>query len=154
MPPADELGHSDPYVHVYDYNHTDDESIKTDICEDTNNPIFYEVKEFTFCSYRKGDKIDLENSPPIILNVFDYDDGIVDSKDDLIGRAVISLPEAASMDDGIKHISFDDEIPYPAWYPIKKHYDDDVDFDTCASILVSIQIIDMDESYALPAEAI
>ena len=45
LPPADEQGHSDPYIQVYD---PENEEVKTEICPDTNNPIFYEVKEFTF----------------------------------------------------------------------------------------------------------
>ena len=96
LPPADEQGHSDPYVQVYDYNNPD---IKTEVCEDTNNPIFYEVKEFTFsCNSSKGE-IDLVTAPPMILNIYDHDDGLVDQEDDLIGRAVIPLLEAANNDD-------------------------------------------------------
>lgn len=83
------------------------------------------------------------SAPPIILNVWDHDDGITDSTDDLIGRAVINLSEAAHSeeDSGVSHISFSDEIPYPAWYPVKKNYDDQYDLETGASVLVSIQII-------------
>jgi Ca2+-dependent lipid-binding protein len=151
LPPADEAGHSDPYVQVYDYNNPE---IKTEICEDTNNPIFYEVKEFTFsCNNVKGE-IDLVTAPPMILNIFDHDDGYVDKTDDLIGRAVINLLEAANTDDGVRHISFDDEIPMPTWYPVKRHFDDEYDLETGASILVSIQIIQLDEEFSLPAESI
>lgn len=151
LPPADSTGHSDPYVQVYDYN---DPTIKTEICEDTNNPIFYEVKEFTFsCNNVKGE-IDLVTAPPIILNIYDHDDGMIDSTDDLIGRAVINLWEASNTEDGQQHISYDDEIPYPAWYPVKRHFDDEYDIETGASILVSIQIIQLDEEFALPAAAI
>lgn len=66
--------------------------IKTEICNDTNNPIFYEVKEFTFeSSANSKGEIDLLNAPPIVLNVYDNDDGYIDNTDDLIGRAVIDL---------------------------------------------------------------
>ena len=70
----------------------------------------------------------------------------MDSTDDLIGRAVINLSDVAhSNDDSVRHLSFDDEIPYPAWYPVKKNYDDEYDLETGASILVSLQIIQLDE---------
>jgi hypothetical protein len=72
--------------------------------------------------------------------VYDHDDDVLDSTDDLIGRAVINLSEAAhsAEDSEVQHISFNDEIPYPAWYPVKKNYDDQYDLETGASILVSI----------------
>lgn len=94
------------------------------------------------------------SAPPIVLNIFDHDDGMIDSTDDLIGRAIINLLEAANTDDGMNHISFDDEIPYPAWYPVKRHYDDEYDLETGASILVSIQIIALDQEFSIPAEDI
>lgn len=144
LPPADEAGHSDPYVQVYDPANPD---VKTEVCNDTNNPIFYEVKEFTYSAHATSRGIDLAAAPPIMLNIYDFDDGLLDATDDLIGRAVISLAD-------VPELSFDDEIPYPAWYPVKAHYDDEYHHETGASILVSVQIRELDAQYALPAEAI
>ena len=89
----------------------------------------------------------------MILSVFDYDDGVFDSTDDLIGRAVIHLRDVEASA-GVKHLSFNDEIPYPAWHPVKRHYDDEFEEETGAAILVSIQIKELDEEYAVPALAI
>ena len=36
---------------------------------------------------------DIMTAPPIILNLYDYDDDLMDSTDDLIGRAVIWLKD-------------------------------------------------------------
>ena len=41
------------------------------------------------------DMADIENAPPIVLNIWDRDEGIVDS-DDYLGRSVIYLNEASS----------------------------------------------------------
>ena len=35
--------------------------------------------------------INYDTAPPIILNVWDYDDGLLEGDDDLIGRCVIHL---------------------------------------------------------------
>ena len=53
------------------------------------------MKEFNFSCISKNGQIDLFAAPPIILNVWDHDDDITDSTDDLIGRAIINLSEAA-----------------------------------------------------------
>lgn len=38
---------------------------------------------------------DIESAPPIVLNIWDHDDGVLDG-DDYLGRAVIHLTEASS----------------------------------------------------------
>ena len=45
LPPCDSTGTSDPYISVYKPGQDD---IVTDVCSDTNNPIFYQVVEFPF----------------------------------------------------------------------------------------------------------
>ena len=46
LPPADQEGHSDPYVEVYNpYDSSKKDLVHTKVIHDTNNPIFYEVKE-------------------------------------------------------------------------------------------------------------
>ena len=57
LPPSDKTGNSDPYVEVY--SPTEREPVRTEVCNDTNNPIFYEVKEFKFSCYSNRGKIDL-----------------------------------------------------------------------------------------------
>jgi len=49
LPPADSNGTSDPYIEVYvPGNREKDKVLKTDHVNDTNNPIFYEVKDFMY----------------------------------------------------------------------------------------------------------
>jgi hypothetical protein len=48
-------------------------------------------------------------APPLVLNVWDKDEGILES-DDLIGRAVIFLKDAS--------YSEDDTIPTPKWHKV------------------------------------
>ena len=57
--------------------------------EDSLNPIYFETVEMLY------DMADIENAPPIVLNIWDRDEGIVDS-DDYLGRSVIYLNEASS----------------------------------------------------------
>jgi hypothetical protein len=47
------------------------QQIKTENCEDTNNPIYYETKEIIY----QFD--DIESAPPIVLNIFDFDEGVM-----------------------------------------------------------------------------
>jgi len=150
LPPADSNGSSDPYVQIYEPGRTD---IRTDVTNDTNNPIFYEVKEFLYNAPERNGKPDWPNAPPIILSIFDEDEELLDSSDDLIGRAVINVHRDL-MQDEQKHISFDDEIPYPAWVSVKKNYDDKYDPDTGAAVLCSLQFGEHDKLYAKKEEEI
>ena len=50
--------------------------------------IFYELKEF-YVEIPKN--VCIEESPPVILNVFDTDEGMLSSKDEFMGRAVVFL---------------------------------------------------------------
>ena len=84
LPPADSNGTSDPYVEVWA---PDKEKVRTQTCEDTNNPLFYEVKEINM------EFNDINRAPPVVLNVLDTDEGIISNDDDYIGRAVIFLKE-------------------------------------------------------------
>lgn len=74
LPPADSNGSSDPFVEIWQ---NDKNRQKTAVSSDTNNPIYYELKEF-FVEIPQ--KISLEEFPPVILNVFDTDEGMFSSK--------------------------------------------------------------------------
>lgn len=86
LPPADSNGTSDPYVEIWSPS---EQRQRTATSCDTNNPIYYELKEFYI---EKPKNVTLEESPPIILNIFDTDEGLFDS-DDFMGRAVVFLHE-------------------------------------------------------------
>ena len=53
--------------------------------EDSVNPIYYETIEMLY------DFADLDSAPPIVLNIWDHDDALLDSSDDFLGRSVIYL---------------------------------------------------------------
>jgi Ca2+-dependent lipid-binding protein len=86
LPAADSEGSSDPYIEVWS---TDKKKAKTPVVEDNCNPIFFETLEIYY-DFTKS-----EEAPPIILNVWDMDNDILDSTDDFIGRSVIFFKDAA-----------------------------------------------------------
>lgn len=67
LPPADTEGHSDPYVEVWSADEADTKRITTTVCQDTNNPIFYEVREFNM-EFKESS---LDSAMPIVLNIYD-----------------------------------------------------------------------------------
>lgn len=60
----------------------------TTFIEDNCNPIFFASLEIYY------DFLSPEDAPPIVLNIWDKDEGIMES-DDFLGRAVIFLKDAA-----------------------------------------------------------
>lgn len=86
LPAADAEGNCDPYIELWT---TDKEKPKTDVVEDNCNPIFFSTLEVFY------DFTTPSEAPPIILNIWDKDEGMFES-DDFIGRAVIFLEDAAS----------------------------------------------------------
>jgi len=59
------------------------EKKKTAVVEDNNNPIFFETIEVLL------DFTSKEEAPPIVLNIYDFDDGLISSSSDFLGRALI-----------------------------------------------------------------
>ena len=88
LPAADADGSSDPYITAWD---TSGKMKKTSVIDDNNNPLFYESIEL---DYEVNDSTKLETFPPFILDVYDYDSGIFDSKDDFLGRAIVEPKNA------------------------------------------------------------
>jgi hypothetical protein len=86
----------------------------------------------------KSEFNDLESAPPLILDLFDKDDGFFDKKDDFMGRAFIFL-------DLIDDISHDDRIPEPKWYPVVFTLNDASNVDTGPCILASFAFKEYDE---------
>jgi Ca2+-dependent lipid-binding protein len=103
LPPCDASGASDPYVQIWN---SGEYLVKTNIVEQTNNPLWYETKDFDIEFTSKDD------APPIILDIFDTDDAGMFSlsgnndNDDFIGRAIIFMHE-------IDDLAIDDHIPIP-----------------------------------------
>jgi hypothetical protein len=82
-----------------------------------------------------------EDSPPIILNIWDRDAGAFES-DDFLGRSVIYLRDAA--------LSEDDNIPLPKWHKVVMGFTDDEP--SIGEILVSFSLVADDYNFKIPSE--
>ena len=155
LPAADSEGTSDPFVKVWDVN---SKPKKTKVVEDNNNPLFYECIEL---DYEVDNVDDLESYPPFIFDIYDHDDGLLDSTPDFLCRAVVE-PEDCSI---VVQKDFDvcsthsvsncpnpdcvdfykrKEIPLePRWHPC--YYT--VGTPKCGEILVSFAVTELDYNY-------
>lgn len=88
---------ADPYIKCWDQN---GKCERTQIVNNSLDPIYYEVKEFfsdIFLDPKLQDspiKI-LEGFPPFIMDVWDSDSGLLDSTDDFMARATIFATDAS-----------------------------------------------------------
>ena len=152
LPPCDASGASDPYIQVWTPN---EEEIRTAVVEQTNNPIYYEVKDFML------EFNELDDAPPIILNFYDTDEGgmfsLLGDDDDYMGRAIIFLDQIGDpKDDSTQLATLDriDSIPHPTWYPVKFSMNSGWSEDNGARVLVSFAQCEFHESFALPPDEI
>lgn len=83
----------------------------------------------------------MDDAPPIILNIWDEDPGVLDD-DDFLGRAVIFLKDAA--------LSQDDTIPIPKWHKVVMGFNPDEP--SIGEILVSFSLVADDYSFKVPSE--
>jgi len=94
------------------------EKRQTKAIKDNLNPIFYETLEVHF----EFDK--LETAPPVVLDLFDKDYGVLDS-DDYLGRAQIFLNDASLINQTLDSNSdeFNEKarytIPKPKWHDVR-----------------------------------
>jgi len=94
LPSADAEGSSDPYIKVWNPDNLD---VRTSTIEDNLNPIFYQALEVGMEFHKK------ESAPPIILDLYDRDDELLDlGGDDYLGRAVIHLDEASLVEQTVR----------------------------------------------------
>ena len=112
LPPCDASGASDPYIEVWQ---PFPKKSKTITCEQTNNPLYYQAIDIRY------EFFSLIDAPPIILFLYDTDEGFFES-DDYMGKSVIYLKDL-----GIENLPSDDRIVKPCWYPVKSHIDDPFD---------------------------
>ena len=82
IPSADADGSSDSYLKVWS---PDGGENQTRTIEDSLNPIYFDTVEIIY------EMADLESAPPIIFNLYDHDNDLLDSSDDYLGRCVINL---------------------------------------------------------------
>ena len=82
-------------------------------------------------------------APPIILEVYDSDEGFFSDSADFLGRAVINLTDASCTD-------VPDLIPRPKWHDIK--FGVDPSSPACGQILVSFCVVADDVTFTQPVE--
>jgi len=103
------------------------------VINDNINPIFFESLELYY------DFDNIQNAPPVILNIWDHDDAILDG-DDFLGRSVVYLGDAS--------LSNDDSIPEPKWHDIKVGQSESEP--ACGQILCSFSVVEDDYVYKIP----
>ena len=146
IPSADADGASDAYISVWNQE-GDTKKNKTRTIEDSLNPIYFETKELLY------DMADLDNAPPIVLNIWDSDaDSLMDG-DDYLGRAVVYLDEASSnlnTDMVGDEDTLNNSVPRPKWEPIRMGFDEAAP--PCGYVLCSFIIARDDYEFQTPAQ--
>lgn len=123
IPAADEDGSSDPFIRIVS---TEEKPVETKVIDDNLNPIFMVTKDISY------DFTAREEAPPIILEVYDSDAGLISDSADFLGRAVINIADA--------HTTEDPEIiPRPKWHDIKFGVEESAP--ACGQILVSFAVV-------------
>ena len=102
--------------------------------EDNVNPIFFETLEIYY------DYDNILDAPPVVFNIWDNDDSILDAADDFLGRSVVYLNKAS--------ISNDDTIPEPKWHDIKVSFQESDP--ACGQMLCSFAVVEDDYSFKIP----
>ena len=112
--------------------------------EDSLNPIYFETIEMLY------DMADLDTAPPIIFNIWDHDDDLLDSSDDFLGRAVIYLRDAKT------NLEYGDDeaqcntVPKPDWHDIRIGFDESTP--PCGQVLCSFIVARDDFDFETPAK--
>ena len=141
IPAADSDGASDSYISVWN---PEGETYKTKMIEDSLNPIYFETIEMLY------DMADMETAPPIIFNIWDHDDDLLDSGDDFLGRAVIYLKDAKT---NLEHGDDEDmcnTVPKPDWHDIRIGFDESTP--PCGQVLCSFIVARDDFDFETPAK--
>ena len=82
-----------------------------------------------------------DDAPPIILNMWDRDEGAFDN-DDFLGRAVIYLKDAA--------LSEDDNITFPKGHKVVMGFTDNEP--SIGEVLCSFSLVADDYNFKIPSE--
>ena len=117
----------------------------TKVIEDNLNPIFYEAIETNYDMPEPPQQMDIEfdghNAPPIVLNLYDKDEDLLDlDGDDFLGRAMIKLSEASivrTMYDSKENCN---KIPQPKWHDLKAGFQEHLP--ACGQVLCSFAIVE------------
>lgn len=133
LPAADADGSSDPYVSIFNPEGADP---RTKAVNDSVNPLFYHTSQITY------DFLDIESAPPIVLDCYDSDTGLLDSSDDFLGRATIHLRDAAVAHSLTTYPDLLNTPPQPKWHDFKAGMSQDLP--SCGQILCSFSVVESD----------
>ena len=86
--------------------------------------------------------MDLDTAPPIILDCYDTDDGLLDMSDDFLGRAVIHLNEASVAHSLNTYPKLLNKPPQPIWHDLR--VGNSKDLPTCGQVLCSFAVVEAD----------
>lgn len=122
---------------------SDDEHFKrssTAVQKDNLNPVFHEAIDI-YCFYAKRDQI-----PPIIIDVFDRDEGYMNDSYDFLGRAFIKFQDTVHYSHRtMKDIDFDSIPGPPRWHEIRTGASPHLP--VCGKILCSFALVDHDYAF-------
>jgi len=113
------------------------EPARTRVVEDNLNPIFMQAFDVIIDYERK------EEAPPIILEVYDSDEGMFSDSADFLGRAVIKIEDSSHSEDVVP-------IPVPKWHDIKFGVEESAP--ACGQILCSFVVVEADAEFEHPAK--
>jgi hypothetical protein len=146
IPAADSDGQSDSYISLWNPDGKND--IKTKVIEDSLNPIYFETLEMVY------DMADIENSPPIVVNIWDKDEGLLNDSFDFLGRSTIFLHEASTnpLENSGKKSKADidvcNQVPKPKWHDIRMGFDENLP--PCGQVLCSFVVVQTDFEFKTP----
>jgi C2 domain len=138
LPAADSDGSSDPYIEAWA---PDKKKSITAVVDDNCNPIYYSALE-VFYDFNKK-----EEAPPIVLNIWDKDNDLLDSTDDFLGRAVIFFKDASMTTDEDHNTP-----PEPRWHKVRMGFDPNES--SIGEILCSFSLVPDDFSFITPVNYI
>ena len=144
IPSADADGSSDSFISVWN---PEGDHYRTQCIEDSLNPIYLETIEMLY------DMADLDTAPPVVLNIWDKDEDLLDSTDDYLGRAVVYLKDASSnltMNEGGDEDAYCNIIPEPKWHDIRIGFDETQP--PCGQVLCSFIIARDDFDFQTPSK--
>lgn len=142
LPSADSDGSTDPYILI---RNAENEDIRTEKLKDTLNPIFFQTLDVRTQYYKK------ESGPPIVLDLYDSDMGLLDSTDDFLGRAVIQLADASVVDlSAGSDRETRNKPPTPKWHALRQGFEEGSP--KSGEVLASFVMVDPDTKFNEKAE--
>lgn len=93
---------------------------------------------------------DIKEAPPVVLNIWDEDNDLLDSTDDFMGSAVIDLKQAATCFHSIHYKQQLNECPTPTWHKVRETLKPDSK--ECGEILCSFVVVPEEFKFQLPIE--